>query len=259
MKAGTTLIVPRADRHFDRHGRGSRAAPGSTTIPPGSTYRFGKKADESMVFHEVSGFRPVAPGLGDGPRASNGTDGPAPRGPSGWSREARGGRSRSPARCRSRWRSGGTCTGFARGRWSRRRSWGPAVLGVTVLGASIPGSRLEPYFLWSKETTTYAIAGYGFVASILPVWLLLCPRDYLSSFLKIGTIALLVVGVCVANPTLEAPMVNHQFASGGGPYFDGPIFPMSSSASCAAPSRGSTPWSPRARRPRWSTARATSG
>ena len=100
-----------------------------------------------------------------------------------------------------------------------------AVLGVTVLGASIPGSRLEPYFSWSKETTTYAIAGYGFVASILPVWLLLCPRDYLSSFLKIGTIALLVVGVCVANPTLEAPMVNHQFASGGGPYFDGPIFP----------------------------------
>ena len=75
-----------------------------------------------------------------------------------------------------------------------------AVLGVTVLGASIPGSRLEPYFSWSKETTTYAIAGYGFVASILPVWLLLCPRDYLSSFLKIGTIALLVVGVCRGQP-----------------------------------------------------------
>src|SRR5438270_539535 len=90
---------------------------------------------------------------------------------------------------------------------------------------AIPGSRLEPCFSWSKETTTYAIAGYGFVASILPVWLLLCPRDYLSSFLKIGTIAMLVVGVCVANPTLEAPMVNPQFASGGGPYFDGPIFP----------------------------------
>jgi carbon starvation protein len=100
-----------------------------------------------------------------------------------------------------------------------------AVLGATVLGASIPGSSLEKYFSWSRETTTYAIAGYGFVASILPVWLLLCPRDYLSSFLKIGTIALLVVGVCVANPTFEAPAINHQFASGGGPYFDGPIFP----------------------------------
>jgi carbon starvation protein len=100
-----------------------------------------------------------------------------------------------------------------------------AVLAVTVLGASIPGSRLEPYFSWSKDQTTYAIAGYGFIASILPVWLLLCPRDYLSSFLKIGTIALLVIGVCVANPKLEAPAINHQFASGGGPYFDGPIFP----------------------------------
>src|SRR5262249_36424229 len=58
-----------------------------------------------------------------------------------------------------------------------------------------------------------------------PVWLLLAPRDYLSSFLKIGTIALLVVGVIVANPVLHAPMVNPQFAAGGGPYFDGPIFP----------------------------------
>ena len=100
-----------------------------------------------------------------------------------------------------------------------------AVLVATVVGGSIPGSWLEPYFSWDKATTTYAIAGYGFVASILPVWLLLCPRDYLSSFLKIGTIALLVVGVCVANPTLQAPMVNPQFAKGGGPYFDGPIFP----------------------------------
>ncbi len=102
---------------------------------------------------------------------------------------------------------------------------GIAVVGATVLGGSIPGSSLEPWFSWSRETTTYAIAGYGFVASILPVWLLLCPRDYLSSFLKIGTIALLIIGVIVANPTLEAPMVNHQFANGGGPYFDGPIFP----------------------------------
>jgi carbon starvation protein len=63
------------------------------------------------------------------------------------------------------------------------------------------------------------------VASVLPVWLLLCPRDYLSSFLKIGTIGLLVVGVIAANPRLEAPPINHVFAQGGGPYFNGPIFP----------------------------------
>ena len=64
--------------------------------------------------------------------------------------------------------------------------------------------------------TIGAIAAYGFIASVLPVWLLLCPRDYLSSFLKIGTIALLVVGVIVANPTLAAPAINHHFQSGGG-------------------------------------------
>ena len=100
-----------------------------------------------------------------------------------------------------------------------------AVLGVTVAGAWIPGRSLETYFSLSRNQTITAIAGYGFIASVLPVWLLLCPRDYLSSFLKIGTIALLVVGVLVANPVLQAPPINSQFANGGGPYFDGPIFP----------------------------------
>ena len=52
------------------------------------------------------------------------------------------------------------------------------------------------------------MAIYGFVAAVLPVWVLLAPRDYLSSFLKIGTIALLVIGVIVANPQLQAPAVN---------------------------------------------------
>src|SRR5207247_9995917 len=66
---------------------------------------------------------------------------------------------------------------------------------------------------------------YGFVASVLPVWVLLCPRDYLSSFLKIGTIVLLVVGTLVANPKLEAPAVNHLFLSGG-PTVPGKIFPF---------------------------------
>ncbi len=99
------------------------------------------------------------------------------------------------------------------------------VLAATVIGAKIPGSSLERFFLLSDTQTTYAIAAYGFIASILPVWLLLCPRDYLSSFLKIGTIALLVLGVVVANPTLQAPPINQHFAWGGGPYFKGPIFP----------------------------------
>jgi carbon starvation protein len=101
-----------------------------------------------------------------------------------------------------------------------------AVLAATVVGNWIPGSPLEPYFSLSRGGTIGAICLYGFVASVLPVWLSLCPRDYLSSFLKIGTVALLVAGVILANPKLEAPTVNQHFAAGGGPYFDGPIFPF---------------------------------
>ena len=89
----------------------------------------------------------------------------------------------------------------------------------------IPGSKLEPYFALSRDWTVFALAAYGFVAAVLPVWLLLCPRDYLSTFLKIGTILLLVGGVLIVNPKLQAPAVSPYFASGGGPYFDGPIFP----------------------------------
>lgn len=109
-----------------------------------------------------------------------------------------------------------------------------ATLAATVAGNWIPGSVWEPYFSLSRGTTITAICLYGFIASVLPVWMLLCPRDYLSSFLKIGTIILLVLGVIVANPKLEAPMVNEFFASGadpaagrpGGPYFSGAIFPF---------------------------------
>ncbi|HUR55181.1 MAG TPA: carbon starvation CstA family protein, partial [Gemmataceae bacterium] len=70
-----------------------------------------------------------------------------------------------------------------------------------------------------------ALGVYGFIAAVLPVWLLLGPRDYLSSFLKIGTVALLVVSVCVANPPLHAPPINEVFLNGG-PTFPGKIFPF---------------------------------
>jgi carbon starvation protein len=99
------------------------------------------------------------------------------------------------------------------------------VVAATIIGNWIPGSPLEPYFSLTREQTIMAIMAYGFIASVLPVWLLLCPRDYLSSFLKIGTIILLVVGIIVANPTLQAPPVNDVFA-GGGPTFKGAIFPF---------------------------------
>ncbi|HEV3418163.1 MAG TPA: carbon starvation protein A [Pirellulales bacterium] len=101
-----------------------------------------------------------------------------------------------------------------------------ATLAVTVIGSLIPGSALEPYFQFSRAGTIWAICLYGFIASVLPVWLLLAPRDYLSSFLKIGTVALLVGAVIIADPKLEAPPINAVYAGGGGPTFDGPIFPF---------------------------------
>jgi carbon starvation protein len=100
-----------------------------------------------------------------------------------------------------------------------------AVLLSTWLGSLIPGSPLEQLFSLSKNGVTVAIAIYGFVASVLPVWLLLCPRDYLSSFLKIGTIAGLVLGVLIVNPTLHMPATT-AFCSGGGPIVPGKVFPF---------------------------------
>src|SRR5262245_46493022 len=65
---------------------------------------------------------------------------------------------------------------------------------------------------------------YGFIAAVLPVWLLLCPRDYLSSFMKIGAVALLAVGVILVNPRLNMPATT-AYVHGGGPVFPGTLFP----------------------------------
>jgi carbon starvation protein len=102
---------------------------------------------------------------------------------------------------------------------------GVLVLVATIAGAWIPESPLHEVFSLTKTQTVLALTGYGFIASVLPVWMLLCPRDYLSSFLKIGTIGLLIVGVFIANPVLPCPPVNPVFQSGG-PTFPGSIFPF---------------------------------
>jgi carbon starvation protein len=98
-------------------------------------------------------------------------------------------------------------------------------LGAVFLGAYIPGSSLERFFNLTHHETILALCAYGFVAAVLPVWLLLTPRDYLSSFMKIGTLALLVLGVILANPTLAHPPLNREFESGG-PTFAGTLFPF---------------------------------
>lgn len=99
------------------------------------------------------------------------------------------------------------------------------VLGATIAGSWIPNSPLREWFSLSKGWTTFALASYGFIASVLPVWLLLCPRDYLSSFLKIGTIVLLIGGLFAANPVIKAPPLEREFLDTG-PTFGGSIFPF---------------------------------
>ena len=99
------------------------------------------------------------------------------------------------------------------------------LFGALVAGKHIGDSSYAHYLKLSKPVLTLAMAAYGFIASILPVWMLLCPRDYLSSYLKIGTVALLVVGVIIVNPPIQMPGVT-QWAHGGGPILKGPLFPF---------------------------------
>src|SRR3990167_3609074 len=96
---------------------------------------------------------------------------------------------------------------------------------ATWAGSFIPGSPLAPIFDMSQKEVIVALMAYGFLASVLPVWVLLCPRDYLSSFLKIGTVAALVIGVVLVNPTLKMPPLT-EFAGGGGPVLPGKVFPF---------------------------------
>ncbi len=84
---------------------------------------------------------------------------------------------------------------------------------------------LESWFALTPLSVAAAVAVYGFAGSILPVWLLLAPRDYLSTYLKLGTIALLVIGVLWVHPTLLAPSFS-PWVHGGGPIVAGPLFPF---------------------------------
>jgi len=105
-------------------------------------------------------------------------------------------------------------------------SLGVIALLLSVLGGKwIQGTFLEPLFHLNGTTLAWAIMGYGLLASVLPVWLLLAPRDYLSSFLKIGAVAFLAVAICVIAPPLQMPAWT-RFIDGTGPVFAGPVFPF---------------------------------
>jgi carbon starvation protein len=96
---------------------------------------------------------------------------------------------------------------------------------AVILGGRIAESSLAGTFTLSESSITYLMACYGFIASVLPVWMLLCPRDYLSSFMKIGTVAFLIIGVIVVAPKLQMPATT-PFVAGGGPIIPGKLFPF---------------------------------
>jgi carbon starvation protein len=104
---------------------------------------------------------------------------------------------------------------------------------LLVLGAVFTGQWVAPgqplavaanLFNLTKEQLSIALPIYGFFAAVLPVWLLLAPRDYLSSYMKIGTILALALGILIVQPTINMPFTT-QFIEGGGPIIPGPVWP----------------------------------
>ena len=96
---------------------------------------------------------------------------------------------------------------------------------AVIAGRAVATSSIAPALTLTKHQLVIALGIYAFFASVLPVWLLLTPRDYLSAFMKIGTIAVLVIGVIIVNPTLHMPAFT-QYVRGGGPIVPGPLFPF---------------------------------
>ena len=96
--------------------------------------------------------------------------------------------------------------------------------GAVIFGRYVPGSCIAGWFTLSKTTLTTSLIIYGFAASVLPVWLLLSPRDYLSSIMKLGVIGMLAIGIIVVAPSLQMPAFT-SFIHGGGPIIPGTLFP----------------------------------
>jgi len=118
-------------------------------------------------------------------------------------------------------------------RWLRPgRVLEASLIGLVLLAGALFAGRwvaeqptLAPMFTLSGKTLALAIMGYGFAASVLPVWLLLAPRDYLSTFVKVGVVLALAAGILIVLPPLQMPAVT-RFVDGTGPIFAGPVFPF---------------------------------
>ncbi len=118
-------------------------------------------------------------------------------------------------------------------RWFRPgRILEASIIGLVLLLASIwfgghvaASEQWAPLFTFDGKALAWMLIAYGFIAAVLPVWMLLAPRDYLSTFLKIGTVVLLAVAILVAMPELKMPAVT-RFVDGTGPVFAGALFPF---------------------------------
>ncbi len=120
--------------------------------------------------------------------------------------------------------------GFWMFRFRKGRTGEATVIGVILLtlaviyGKYIPDSSVAHWFTFDRPTLTIMIAAYGFLASVLPVWVLLSPRDYLSSIMKLGVVGMLAVGVIIVMPDMKMPAFT-PFIHGGGPIIPGTLFP----------------------------------
>ncbi|MBU2702526.1 carbon starvation protein [Sporomusaceae bacterium BoRhaA] len=105
------------------------------------------------------------------------------------------------------------------------------VIGVALMlfavfsGSLVQESWLAPYFSFDRGELSIILAVYGAIACTIPVWLLLAPRDYLVTYMKVGTILALAIGIIVVQPVLHMPAIS-QFAAGGGPIIPGPVWPF---------------------------------
>jgi carbon starvation protein len=108
---------------------------------------------------------------------------------------------------------------------------GPSAVGVVLLLAAVIGGRwfaassMAGMLTFNGHQITILMAVYGFIASVLPVWFLLEPRDYLSTYMKLGTVVLLIIGVFIVHPNIQFPAIT-QYIHGGGPIIKGKLFPF---------------------------------
>lgn len=98
------------------------------------------------------------------------------------------------------------------------------LVAAVVVGGRVAGSSIAGYFDFSEPALKSMLPLYGFAAAALPVWMVLCPRDYLSTYLKLGVVAMLAVGIAIVHPNLTFPAVDRRFL-GGGPVISGPVWP----------------------------------